>query len=207
MGTLLSDWCAFCEGFAVFDKSHFLGLLKEHGTDVELRKIFGYFSSSVDLYERAVKVVSSGRLDGSLYLRPKFSTSEEEVVRLGGEWLRGQEEICRRIGDVEIEGVCRQVKVVFAAGSDLDSVFRNDIPHYWLFDGIGDSVRASKISESDQVYALFEALYGLAADYYLAWYIGNSLFELDVNFEPYFEFWRMGGRCALTDSEFLVSSQ
>jgi len=82
-----------------------------------------------------------------------------------------------------------------------------DIPQYWLFDGIGDSVRGSRISESDQVYALFEALYGLAADYYLAWYIGSSLFELDVDFDPYFEFWRMGGRCALTESEFLVSNQ
>ena len=207
MRTLLSDWCAFCEGSAVFDKSHFLGLLKEHGTDVELRKIFSYFSSSLDLYARAVRVISSGRLDGSLYLRPRFSTSREEIAALGSAWLRGQEEICRRIGDVEIERTCRRVKVVFAAGSDLDAVLRDDIPHHWLFDGIGDSVRRSKISESDQVYALFEALYGLAADYHLSWYIGDSLFELDVNFDPYFEFWRMGGRCTLTESEFLVSNQ
>lgn len=207
MRTLLSDWCAFCEGAAVFDKSHFLGLLKEHGTDVELRKIFGYFPSSLDLHAKAVKVISSGSLDGSLYLRPRFSTSREEIVRLGSEWLRGQEEICGKIGDVEIEGICRRAKVVFAAESDLDSALQRDIPHHWLFDGIGDSLRASRISESDQVYALLEALYGLAADYYLAWYIGGSLFELDVDFGPYFEFWRMGGRCALTETEFLISNQ
>ena len=207
MSTLLSDWCAFCEGLAVFDKSHFLGLLKEHGSDSELRKIFSYFSSSADLHERAVKVISSGRLDGSLYLLPRFSASREEIVRLGGEWLKGQEEICRRIGEVEIEEICRRAEVVFVAGGHLDSVLRMDIPQYWLFDGIGDSVRGSRISESDQVYALLEALYGLAADYYLAWYIGSSLFKLDVDFGPYFEFWRMGGRCALTESQFLVSNQ
>lgn len=207
MRTLLSDWCAFCEGLAVFDKSHFLGLLKEHGTDVELRKIFSYFSSSVDLHERALKVISSGRLDGSLYLLPRLSATREEIVRLGGEWLRGQEEICRRIGDVEIEAICKRAEVVFVAGSDLDSVLRKDIPQCWLFDGIGDSLRASKVSDSDQVHALLEALYGLDSDYYLAWYIGDSLFELDLDFYPYFEFWRMAGRCALTDSEFIVSNQ
>lgn len=193
MRTLLSDWCAFCEGLAVFDKSHFLGLLKEHGTDVELRKIFSYFSSSVELHERALKVISSGGLDGSLYLFPRFSATKEEVVRLGGEWLRGQEEVCRRIGDVEIEGICRRAEVDFVAGNDLDSVLRKDIPQYWLFDGVVDSLRVSKLSDSDQVYALLEALYGLAADYYLAWYIGSSLFELDVDFDSYFQFWRMGG--------------
>ncbi len=146
MRTLLSDWCAFCEGLAVFDKSHFLGLLKEYGTDVELQKIFSYFSSSVDLHERALKVISSGRLDGSLYLLPRLSTSREEIVRLGSEWLKGQEEICRRIGDVEIEGICRRAEVVFVAGSDLDSVLRMDIPQYWLFDGIGDSIRGGYLN-------------------------------------------------------------
>lgn len=63
-----------------------------------------------------------------------------------------------------------------------------------------------KTSDSDQTYALFEAFYGLAADYYLAWYVGRPLFEFDIDLESYFRFWRAGGRCALTESGFLVAN-
>lgn len=84
MDSLLSDWCAFCEGKAIFDKSHFLGLLKAHNSTEELQHIFGYFSFAEELISRVGSVISSGRLAGSLYLLPKYGATKDELVKLGG---------------------------------------------------------------------------------------------------------------------------
>ena len=202
---LLSDWCAFCEGKNEFDKSHFLGLLKDFNTNEDLRMIFGYFPFAETLVGRAASVIESGRSADSLYLLPDGEVNECTLVRLGGEWLKAQENISEALGVFEITEICRSAKVLFVDQQKLERALEQDIPHYWLFDEIGDAIRSSKISESDQVYALFEALYGLAADYYLAWYIARPLFAVDIDLEPYYKFWRAGGRCALTESEFLVS--
>lgn len=206
MKSLLSDWCAFCEGKAVFDKSHFLGLLKSHNSGEELRHIFGYFPFAEALVSRAGSVISSGELAGSLYLLPKYGAAKDELVQLGGEWLREQERVCGVLGDSEILEICHNSQVRFVTKQELECSLQQDIPHYWLFEEIGDAIRESRVSDAEQVYALFEAFYGLAADYYLAWYIGRPLFAFEIDLEPYFRFWRAGGRCALTEKGFLVSN-
>jgi hypothetical protein len=204
--TLLSDWCTFCEGKAVFDKSHFLGLLKAHNSDNELRNICGYFPFADELAGRVASVISSGKNENSLYLLPKRRAARDELVQLGGEWLREQGRICGILGDAEIREICNNAQVLYVPEQDLKRSLQQDIPHYWLFDEVGDAIRASKVSHSDQSYAFFEALYGLAADYYLAWYIGRPLFTFEIALEPYFKFWQAGGRCALTEKAFLVSN-
>ncbi|MCZ7845329.1 MULTISPECIES: hypothetical protein [Stenotrophomonas maltophilia group] len=97
--------------------------------------------------------------------------------------------------------------MIFVSADDLDSALRQDIPQHWIFDEVGDALRASKVSDSDQMYALLEALYGLAADYCLAWYIAGPLFEINIDLEPCFHFWSAGGCCALTRNGFMVSSR
>ncbi|KPA99765.1 hypothetical protein [Pseudomonas asplenii] len=206
MKTLLSDWCAFCEGKAVFDKSHFFGLFKAHSSNKELRQIFGYFPFVDQLVDRAGSVISSGRMDGSLYLLPRCGAARNEIIQLGGEWLEEQKKICGTLGNSEIFDICRDAQVLFVSMHDLEASLQQDIPHYWLFEEVGDAVRASRVSDSGQIYALFEALYGLAADYYLAWYVGRPLFDFDIDLGPYFRFWRSGGKCALTEKAFLVSN-
>ncbi|OEC32587.1 hypothetical protein SAMN05216600_1349 [Pseudomonas cuatrocienegasensis] len=206
MKTLLSDWCAFCEDKVVFDKSHFLGLLKAHNSNEELRQIFGYFPFAEDLVDRAARVISSGRMEDYIYLLPAFDGNESELIQLGGEWLEEQEKISGALGESDIFDICCSTQVLFVSEYDLECSLQEDIPHYWLFEAVGDAIRISRISDSKQIYALFEALYGLAADYYLAWYIGRPLFTFEINLEPYFRFWRSGGKCALTERSFLVSN-
>ncbi|UVL17842.1 hypothetical protein LOY44_17770 [Pseudomonas sp. B21-044] len=109
------------------------------------------------------------------------------------------------LGDSEILEICHNSQVRFVTTQELECSLQQDIPHYWLFEEIGDAIRESRASDTEQVFALFEALYGLAADYYLAWYIGQPLFEFKINLEAYFRFWRAGGRCALAAKDFLVS--
>lgn len=206
MKSLLSDWCAFCEGKAVFDKSHFLGLLKAHCSSEDVRRIFSYFPSSDELVDRAERVLASGDMEKSLYLLPRVKVGEGELIRLGWEWLKEQERVCGVLGDSEALSICKDARVLFVSSHDVDQWLQQDIPHYWIFDEIGDAIRGSRVSDTEQVYALFEALYGLSADYYLAWYIGRPLFKFDIDLEHYFRFWRAGGRCALTESGFFVAN-
>lgn len=51
-----------------------------------------------------------------------------------------------------------------------------------------------------------EALYGLAADYHLAFYIMLPLLDMDIDYSLYFEFWKGGGVYALTETEIVYSS-
>ncbi|BAP42824.1 putative uncharacterized protein [Pseudomonas sp. StFLB209] len=206
MKNLLSDWSAFCEGVAMFDKSHFLGLLKAHHSNEELRKIFSYFPHAEELADRAANVISYATTEESLYLLPKRTTTNDELIKLGDDWLKEQKNICKTLGNSEVLDICNEAKVLFVTKQDLEHSLQQDIPHYWLFDEAGDAIRTSMISDSDEIYALFEALYGLAADYYLAWYIGRPLFTFEVDLGPYFRFWRTGGRCALTEEALLVSN-
>ncbi|WP_434572530.1 hypothetical protein [Pseudomonas sp. Z3-8] len=204
--SLLSDWCAFCEGRAVFDKSHFLGLFKAHDSSEEIRRIFRYFPFSEELADRVERVLASGDMERSLYLLPRFKVGKDELIHLGREWLKEQERVCGVLGDTEILKICKTARVLFVNSHDMDSRLQQDIPHYWLFDEIGDAIRGSKVSDAEHIYALFEAFYGLAADYYLAWYVGRPLFRFDINLDYYFRFWRAGGRCALTENGLLVAN-
>lgn len=207
MKSLLSDWCAFCEGRAVFDKSHFLGLLKAQSGSEELRRIFSYFPFSEELADRTERVLASGDIEKSLYLLPRLKVGKDELIQLGWEWFKEQERVCGVLGDSEVLKICESAQVLFVDGHDIDHWLQQDIPHYWLFDEIGDAIRESRVSDTEQTYALFEAFYGLAADYYLAWYIGQPLFKFDIDLASYFKFWGAGGRCALTESGFLVANQ
>ncbi len=206
MNSLLSNWCAFCEDRAVFDKSHFLGLLKAHSGSEEIRRIFSYFPSSEELVDSVERVLASGDVETSLYLLPRLKVGSDELIRLGREWLKEQERVCGVLGDSEVLSICEDARVLFVNGHDMDHWLQQDIPHYWVFDEIGDAIRGSRVSDTEQIYALFEALYGLAADYYLAWYVGRPLFKFEIDLEPYFRFWRAGGRCALTESGFFVTN-
>lgn len=207
MSSLLTDWCSFCEGTANFDKSHFLGLLKVHGSDDDFRKIFQYFSGSDEMAERARSVISTGKAEPFVYLIPDCRAEKKELLELAFEWLKEQERVCRLLNDFELLDICKSANLVFVSGQELEVCLQQDIPHYWFFESVGDAIRQSKFSESDQVYALLEALYGLAGDYYLAWYIGQSLFRFEIDLQPYFSFWKAGGRCALTEKSLLVTNQ
>ncbi len=206
MDSLLSDWCAFCEGKAIFDKSDFLGLLNSYNSTDELRKIFKYFPFSEELEHRAEQVFASGDCASSLYLLPKIRGSQEEIVRLGKQWLNELERVCGLLGDTELIDTCHNAEVTFVDNRVVREALQLDIPHRWMFADIGDAIRDSRISYTAQTYALFEALYGVAADYRLAWYMARPLFEFEINLEPYFNFWRVSGDCALTHDKFLVSN-
>lgn len=207
MASLLRDWCDFCEGVAEFDKSHFLALFKEHSSADELHKIFRYFPCADELQKRAETVFMSGTLEGSAYLLPLADErrSVEDLISKANSWLKEQCLFCKNIGDDELYDISHNAVVEYTTRNVVDAALNSDSPTVWIFELIGDKARATRCMDGGKVYALFEALYGIAADYYLAWYIAAPLMSVDINFECYFEFWRQGGVGALCNNKLLVS--
>lgn len=205
MNTLLNDWCAFCEAKEIFDKSHFLALFKAHSKQDELSRIFSYFPLSDTLIDRTQKVLNAGSLDFSLYLLPKHKGSKAELLGSASAWLKEQARVSRALGDEELSLIAYNAEIIYTTKEEIYSTAKTDIPNNWMLDLIGDEVRNSRILSTDSIYALFEALYGIAADYYLAWYIAQPLIKLDIDFSFYYEFWRLGGASLLTKDKLLVS--
>lgn len=206
MSTLLNDWCAFCEAKENFDKSHFLALFKAHSKQDELTRIFSYFPLSDALVDRTQKVLKAGSLDFSLYLLPENKGSKAELLDSASAWLKEQARVSRALGDEELSLIACNAEIIYTTKEEIYSTAQSDIPNNWMLDLIGDEVRSSRILSTDPMYALFEALYGIAADYYLAWYIAQPLIKLDIDFGLYYEFWRLGGTSLLTKDKLLVSN-
>lgn len=203
MTTLLEDWSAYCRGDAFFDKSHFLGLLKSHNSDEELAVIFSYLPHSGALLEIARTVLSSGNL--STYLLPKVVADKQSLLKIGHRWLSEIERSSTMLGDEEIAEVCRHASIELVGEEVLKVALSKDNPNVWFFDLISDSVLENLVSDSEIVYALLEAFYGLSADYYIAWYMASPLINLDIDLSAYFELWSNGGRCVLVEDALYIN--
>ncbi|PHU99604.1 hypothetical protein CSQ88_21650 [Iodobacter sp. BJB302] len=132
--------------------------------------------------------------------------SEPELLASAAKWLEEQSRFCNVMGDSELAMLSSNVGVIYTEKSVVDETVKLDIPSRWIFDYIADHVRNSRITNSAASYALFEVLYGIAADYYLAWYIASPLIDLDINFDLYFNFWKVGGVSALLNGKLLVAA-
>lgn len=196
MTSLLEDWCAFCEGRASFDKSHFLGLLKACRDPEAIRQVFRYFPEADEMSRRAWDVISSGTLENALYLLPRKECGLAERLTLGEAWLRELARVCEAFGDEELAAIFRTAKVVAATRDEVHAARMQDIPELWVFDRLGDEIRARKTLHTEAAYGLHD---------YLAWYIAQPLFDLDIDLTRYLRFWRAGGVCALMPTRLLVS--
>lgn len=204
MSSLLDDWCAFCEGQTYVDKSHFLALFKIHTSLPEITKATHYFPHAESLALRISEVIQVGTLKDRLYLFPTTDSTDFELMRKGKAWLQDQANFCKSLGDSELYEICSHAKLVYGDKDDFKSFDKLDTPSSWILELVGDQVRDSRLLKTEQEYALFEALYGVAADYYLAWYMGQPLITLGFDFRSYFEFWRAGGVGYLSEDRFLI---
>jgi len=201
--TLLEDWCAYCRGDIFFDKSHFLGLLKSHNTDAELAVIFSYLPHSGALLEMSRKVLSNGDL--SAYLLPKVVADKQSLLKIGRRWLSEMERLSTILGDGEIAAICRNASIELVDDDGLRDALSKDNPNVWFFDLVSDSVLENLVSDSEIIYAILEAFYGLSADYYIAWYMASPLIDLDIDLSVYFELWSNGGRCVLVEDAMYIN--
>ncbi|MDH1105078.1 hypothetical protein N5C55_23335 [Pseudomonas otitidis] len=137
MTSWLEDWCAFCEGRASFDKSHFLGLLKACRDPEAIRQVFRYFPDADEMSRRAWDVISSGTLENALYLLPGKECGLAERLTLGEAWLCELARVCEAFGDEELAAIFRTAKVVAATCDEVHAARMQAIPELWVFDRLG----------------------------------------------------------------------
>lgn len=204
MSELIDDWKRYCQGTLEADKSHFLGLFKSEMTDVELQSALEFFPAAGELKERLNRVLSAGALERHLYLQRPPVTDCQSLLTAARAWLQEQEHFCASIGQFELQTIAREAKIVFSSDGEIERKRAEDNPNGWMFDHITDSVLMPLTGAPRIEYALREALYGIAADYYLAWYIAQPMLRVDIDFSKYFDFWKLGGDGVLTEDSFLI---
>ena len=208
MKKILRDWINFCADVQSFDKSHFMGLFKTNLSNEDLQLIFKNFMKSDELIYRTENVLNSGSLSNRIYLHPlsKNKLDADSLKEIAYKHILEQKKICEKVGDTELVDIINSVKVQYIDDKNqFESYLSDDIPHYWLYEVVGDYVRDSYKTEDKKIYALFEAFYGIASDYYLAWYIGSPLIHDFINMDYYFNLWKSGGKYALTDKYLYVT--
>lgn len=205
MTTLLDDWLAFRAGQIVLDHSHFLGLFKEHGSAAELQQIFAGFPHAAALQARAQQVLAAGSLDSSLYLLPARCNDEARLKAVALAWWQEQARYCLATQGPWPEQADWQPAVEWASREVAFKALQGDAPNAWVFEHFADTVIDHARHCELPLYALLEALYGIAAENYLAWYIAAPLLALDVDFARYFELWRLGGMSVVLHDRLLVA--
>lgn len=205
MTTLLDDWLACRAGRAELDHSHFLGLFKEHGSAAELQQIFAGFLHAQALQARAQQVLAAGSLDSSLYLLPVRCNDEARLEAAALAWWQEQARYCLATQGPWPERADWQPAVERVSREQAFKALHGDTPNAWVFEHFADTVIDGARHAEQPLYALLEALYGIAADYYLAWYIAAPLLALEVDFSRYFELWRLGGMSVVLQDRLLVA--
>jgi len=205
MTSLLDDWLAYRQGRADFDKSHFLGLFKAHPGESQLSRILAGFPHALAIQERVRQVLAAGSLERSLYLLPPSGTDQAQLKRVALQWWHEQARFCLATGGPWPEQPGWQPPVQCVSRDELYPLLHSDAPNAWVFEHIADALIDSLRDADAPVHALLEALYGIAADYYLAWYIAAPLIALDIDFARYFELWRQGGISVVLEDRLLVA--
>lgn len=203
---LMEEWTAFCAGRGDQEDWYFSGLLQGVADPAVLSAVFATFPHADELQARALDVLGAGRWGDHLYLQPTGHADRQALARAARLWLDELARVAGAAGEPALQATLREVPVVEASPARLQAAWSGSGPAACLHDVICDAVRQARTLDSPQMNALDEALYHLASDLYLGWYIAQPLAPSAVDFAPYLAFWRLGGRGALVDGAFLVEA-
>jgi hypothetical protein len=126
------------------------------------------------------------------------------LFKIGMTELEELARFCPTAGEVDLGRIAQEAEIVLCSEGEIEKRRAEDNPNAWLFDALTVSGLGPLSGSSRIDYALREALYGIAADYYLAWYIAQPLLQVDIDFSKYFDLWKQGGDGVLTEGAFLI---
>ncbi len=198
MDLKLDDWIDYCESKKDFDKSHFYSFFlrndnKKGFSDYEYQKIFKYFTNKDELIRRLKEYFSKENyinqiddLKDFLILSTRKDIEEKKQV----------------LDDDELLKILDK-KIYFLEDFNEFSEYQLDEWNGEYISLLGDSFRKTR---SNEEYALFEAYYGLTNNIQLVWYLGSPLLGIELNFDYYFDIWKVGGDYAVTEDCIYVST-
>lgn len=195
---LLSDWCAFCEGSREFsDHYHFSTILMGvflGGLTPEVNRFLQEFSKYFpqSLFDNLVRICGEAEPDRDVLpwvhrdldeKRKLFDSSSESV-----DVLRVIDE--RRFTHTHDHDAFQEIKNLSINQSILYSVFNDFV--------------IDQCKDDDRLWALNEALYHIATDYFVANSIMAPLLETDINLGNFFEVYLRGGDYVLDNDRIVV---
>jgi len=204
MNDLLNDWLMFSKGLREFDKSHFLGLFKQELDQDQLRSIFSDGAAGTELHRRTKEVLDASKLDDYLYFQPKSPDDAVVLLSAAKAWLEKLAAFCSERGNARLQGIAEGARVVIRDRRSFQLPKDPDSPAGWMLAFIGDEVDFALGDVDPVIDALMEALYGIAGDYYLCWYVIEVMIELPLTFAPYLSIWRNGARPVFAEDELVL---
>ena len=205
MNEALQDWLDHCEGKKEGYSCGVLGLFKSGLDSDELDLALAPFPKAAEIKKRLLTVLSAGELGNYAYLQPRGAASSDELLLAARRWLDEQVRYCVEQGDTELHHFAAGARVVLVDQKTYYQELTADQPGAWISEFIGDNVRDVYSDTLPIVHGLNEALYGIAADYDLAYYVMQPLLDCSIDFSVYFDFWRIGGSSILTEQGLLVA--
>ncbi|WP_421568274.1 hypothetical protein [Stenotrophomonas sp. PD6] len=151
-----------------------------------------------------MKLLGTGELGNYLYLQPQGRASRDALEQAAKAWLGEQARFCLERGNAELHQLASNVPVIFVGKEAYYAALMRDHPGSDISEFVSDTLIASYSALPLSIYGLGEALYGIAADYDLSWYVMQPLLEVSIDFSIYYEFWRLGGQSLLSDEGLLV---
>lgn len=217
----IAEWEAFCEGNSNHEYSDFIGLLARAWTESDLKEIFRrvpFRDAVIDNLRRVYQCSDVGR---HVYLRQKrvYAASPDRLITLILNFIESQRNYLLKVdidegvrkwlerSDIEVSFIETDRLSLVEQCRDLAPFIRQEESEQRTFrTEAGLNISSADCVDFRVMAGIKEALYGLAADYYLAWFVLTPIFESQVDYGKYFEFWKGGGNYALTESQILVSS-
>ncbi len=221
MNEIIADWTDYCEGKTTHDYSDFIGLLSGKWTDDELGEILRLVPLRDAVIANLKRVYESSEDEPRVYLRAKRenAAAPDELKSIIVSFIDSQRRYLLKHDidkDIRVWLERSDIEVSFVSTDQLRSVDPNDDIAPYIREEeselrkyrseVGLNITTADSIEYRVMSGIREALYGLACDYYLAWFVLSPLIDCDIDYGQYFEFWRKGGEYALTESQILVAS-
>jgi hypothetical protein len=204
MNECLEEWLAYCAGRLDEDSCNLLGLFKSGFSSEELALALAPFPHAEEMKVRLVRLLGTGELGNYLYLQPQQRGSRAVLEQAAKAWLGEQARFCLERGNADLHQLASNAAVTFVDKEAYYAALMRDHPGSWISGFIGDELIESYSEMPPAIHGLVEALYGIAADYNLAWYVMQPLLDVSISFSVYYEFWRLGGRSLLNHDGLLV---
>lgn len=217
---MISAWLDYCSGETAYDESDFLGLLSSRPSTEQIELIFEGFPHKESIITNLRYIFGRASRDATLYLRPKQENAveAEQLREMVEEFVSYQRKI---LLECDIHDVSRAWIESFSGEAEIIGYheLRKRDPndnrgHYFIdeemrlrvFDKGLNGVFAKGSTMERKLAGIEEAMYGLACDYYISWYILSPLYLSPIVYDQYIAFWSAGGVFDITDSKILVSS-
>lgn len=216
MKDAVAKWIEFRD-HGIGEVGDFVSLLSGRRNSEELDSILRGFAEADSVKTNLQQVYDKSQ--DLLYRRPKpeLAADGQKLCNILGRFLDSQRK--HLLGNSTDEFVINALSATARPPryvGKLPEVDPNNSPEVCIRIEDGELLRfkdipdlqstTTKTMEYRRLAGIREALYGLAADYYLAWYVLLPICDTDVDYSSYFEFWVAGGVYEIIENEVLVGS-